>query len=163
MLVCLGYSIGPMILATKLADVAGTYRRHGRDRGRRARLAALGDRALARSISGETWSCVAVLSVVCTVAAFLTFFQLVQRSRFDSSRRGHLRQYRHRGGARHRRTARAAHRGYRGRLSAGDRGLRHRDEQSQPVLADLDPDVASRRPGLALDEQPHRAGRVERA
>lgn len=29
-------------------------------------------------ISGETWSCVAVLSLVCTVTAFLTFFQLVR-------------------------------------------------------------------------------------
>ena len=29
-------------------------------------------------ISGETWSCVAVLSVVCTAGAFLTFFELVK-------------------------------------------------------------------------------------
>ena len=29
-------------------------------------------------ISGETWSCVATLSVVCTAGAFLTFFALVK-------------------------------------------------------------------------------------
>jgi len=29
-------------------------------------------------VSGETWSCMAVLSVVCTATAFLVFFELVK-------------------------------------------------------------------------------------
>ena len=29
-------------------------------------------------VSSETWSCVAILSVVCTVAAFLCFFELIK-------------------------------------------------------------------------------------
>lgn len=78
MLVCLGYSIGPVILATKLKDVAGPTVVMGA-----TAVVAIGwlPWAIAHwpaRISGETWSCVAVLSLVCTVTAFLIFFQLVR-------------------------------------------------------------------------------------
>lgn len=78
MVVCVGYSIGPIILATKLKDVPGP-------------TVVMGATAvvafcwipwdlahLPAHVSGETWSCVAVLSVVCTAGAFLTFFELIK-------------------------------------------------------------------------------------
>jgi len=76
--VCLGYTLGPIILATKLKDVAGP-------------TVVMGATAFVSlcwipwdvahwpaHISSETWSCVAVLSVVCTAGAFLVFFALVK-------------------------------------------------------------------------------------
>jgi drug/metabolite transporter (DMT)-like permease len=78
MLVCLGYTIGPIILATKLASVPGPVVVCG----------ATGFVALCwipwsvghwpSQFSAETLSCVAVLSVVCTAGAFLTFFELIK-------------------------------------------------------------------------------------
>ncbi|HEY5262982.1 MAG TPA: DMT family transporter [Acidimicrobiales bacterium] len=78
MVVCLGYCIGPMILATKLAHVPGV-------------VVVAGATAFVAicwipwsvvhwpaHVSGETWSCMAVLSVVCTATAFLVFFELVK-------------------------------------------------------------------------------------
>jgi drug/metabolite transporter (DMT)-like permease len=78
MIVCLGYTIGPMILATKLAHVPGV-------------VVVAGATAFVAicwipwavvhwptHVSGETWSCMAVLSVVCTATAFLVFFELVK-------------------------------------------------------------------------------------
>jgi drug/metabolite transporter (DMT)-like permease len=78
MIVCLGYTIGPMILATKLARVPGV-------------VVVAGATAFVAicwipwavvhwptHVSGETWSCMAVLSVVCTATAFLVFFELVK-------------------------------------------------------------------------------------
>jgi drug/metabolite transporter (DMT)-like permease len=78
MVVCLGYCCGPIILATKLAHVPGV-------------VVVAGATAFVAlcwipwavvhwpaHVSGETWSCVAVLSVVCTAAAFLVFFELVK-------------------------------------------------------------------------------------
>jgi len=66
--VCVGYTIGPILLATKLKDVAGPT----------VVMGATGFVALCwipwdlahwpAHVNGETWSCVAVLSVVCTVA-----------------------------------------------------------------------------------------------
>ena len=78
MIVCLGYCVGPMILATKLAHVPGV-------------VVVAGATAFVAicwipwavvhwptHVSGETWSCMAVLSVVCTATAFLVFFELVK-------------------------------------------------------------------------------------
>jgi drug/metabolite transporter (DMT)-like permease len=77
MIVCLGYTVGPMILAMKLAHVPGV-------------VVVAGATAFVAicwipwavvhwptHVSGETWSCMAVLSVVCTATAFLVFFELV--------------------------------------------------------------------------------------
>ena len=52
LLVCVGYTIGPMILATQLADVPGAVVTAGRRRGG-PRLAALGAHALARTRLGR--------------------------------------------------------------------------------------------------------------
>jgi drug/metabolite transporter (DMT)-like permease len=78
MLVCVGYCVGPIILATKLRDVDGPT----------VVLGATTVVALAwlpwavthwpHHVSGETWSCVAVLSVVCTAGAFIVFFELIK-------------------------------------------------------------------------------------
>jgi drug/metabolite transporter (DMT)-like permease len=78
MLVCVGYTLGPIILATKLSHVAGPTIVFGA-----TSLVALAWTPWALThwpahISVETWSCVAVLSVVCTAGAFLTFFELVK-------------------------------------------------------------------------------------
>lgn len=77
-LVCVGYTIGPIILATKLQHVPGPTIVCGA-----TSLVALGWTPWALThwpahISTETWSCVATLSVVCTAGAFLTFFALVK-------------------------------------------------------------------------------------
>ncbi len=79
LLVCVGYSVGPMILATKLPHVPGI-------------AVVAGATAFVglcwipwsvvhwpRHVSAETWTSVAVLSVVCTAGAFLTFFALVKQ------------------------------------------------------------------------------------
>lgn len=76
--VCVGYTIGPMILATKLKEVAGP-------------TVVMGATAvvalcwipwdlfhLPAHVDAETWHCIAVLSVVCTAGAFLTFFELIK-------------------------------------------------------------------------------------
>jgi drug/metabolite transporter (DMT)-like permease len=78
MIVVLGYCIGPIILATKLSQVPGV-------------VVVAGATALVavcwlpwaivhwpKHISGETFSCMGVLSVVCTATAFLVFFELVK-------------------------------------------------------------------------------------
>jgi drug/metabolite transporter (DMT)-like permease len=78
MVVCLGYCVGPIVLATKLAHVPGV-------------VVVAGATAFVAlcwipwsvvhwpaHVSGETWSCMAVLSVVCTATAFLVFFELVK-------------------------------------------------------------------------------------
>jgi drug/metabolite transporter (DMT)-like permease len=78
MIVVLGYCIGPILLATKLSHVPGV-------------VVVAGATALVAvcwlpwavvhwptHFSGETFSCMAVLSVVCTATAFLVFFELVK-------------------------------------------------------------------------------------
>lgn len=78
MVVCVGYTIGPILLATKLKDVAGT-------------TVVLGATAFVAlcwipwdlahwpaHVSGETVTSVAVLSIVCTAGAFLVFFELIK-------------------------------------------------------------------------------------
>jgi len=78
MVVALGYTIGPIILATKLNHVPGPVVVAGA-----TFIVALGwvPWSVAHwpaHVSGETLGCVAVLSVVCTAGAFLTFFELVK-------------------------------------------------------------------------------------
>jgi drug/metabolite transporter (DMT)-like permease len=78
MIICLGYTIGPIILATKLTHVPGF-------------VVVAGATALVAlcwipwsiahwptHFSAETLSCVAVLSLACTAAAGVTFFELVK-------------------------------------------------------------------------------------
>jgi drug/metabolite transporter (DMT)-like permease len=78
MIVVLGYCVGPIILATKLSHVPGVVVVAGA-----TSLVALCWLPWAivhwpAHISGETVSCVAALSVVCTATAFLVFFELVK-------------------------------------------------------------------------------------
>ena len=78
MLVGIGYTIGPLILATKLAHVSGIAVVAGA-----TAIVALcwipwDVRHWPAHVSGETWSCMAILSVVCTAGAFLIFFELVK-------------------------------------------------------------------------------------
>jgi drug/metabolite transporter (DMT)-like permease len=78
LVVCVGYTVGPMILATKLAHVPGPVIVAG----------ATGFVALCwlpwsiahwpLHVSAETISSIAVLSLVCTTGAFLIFFELVK-------------------------------------------------------------------------------------
>ena len=80
LIVCVGYSIGPLILATKLRDVPGPAVVCG----------ATGIVSLAWipydlfhwpvHVSTETWTSMGVLSVFCTVGAFLTFYELVKEA-----------------------------------------------------------------------------------
>jgi len=78
LLVCVGYTLGPLILATKLKNVDGPTVVMGA-----TAIVALGWIPWSVThwpthVSSETWSCVAILSVVCTVAAFLCFFELIK-------------------------------------------------------------------------------------
>jgi drug/metabolite transporter (DMT)-like permease len=77
MMVCVGYTLGPIVLSTKLQHVPGTTVVMGA-----TAFVALcwipWDLAhLPAHVSSETWTCVAVLSLVCTVVAFLLFFELI--------------------------------------------------------------------------------------
>lgn len=78
LIVGVGYSIGPLILAARLRDVPGPAVVCG----------ATGVVALAwipydlghwpTRVSSETWSSVGILSVFCTAGAFLVFFELIK-------------------------------------------------------------------------------------
>ena len=80
LIVCVGYSIGPIILATKLRDLSGPAVVCG----------ATGVVALAwipydiahwpTRVSAETWSSVSILSIFCTAGAFLVFFELIKEA-----------------------------------------------------------------------------------
>jgi drug/metabolite transporter (DMT)-like permease len=78
MIVGLGYTIGPIILVTKLAHVPGPVVVAGATSFVALCWVPWSITHWPQHISGETWSCVAVLSVVCTAGAFLTFFELVK-------------------------------------------------------------------------------------
>jgi drug/metabolite transporter (DMT)-like permease len=78
MIVVLGYCVGPIMLATKLSHVPGVVVVAGA-----TALVALcwlpwGVAHWPTHVSGETVSCMAILSVVCTATAFLVFFELVK-------------------------------------------------------------------------------------
>ena len=102
MLVALGYTVGPIILATKLTHVPGPWWSPARRRS----SPCVGCRGASphwpHHISGETWSCVAVLSVVCTAGAFLVFFELVKEVGSLAQRGGDVLQHRYRRGTRYR-------------------------------------------------------------
>jgi drug/metabolite transporter (DMT)-like permease len=78
MVVCLGYCIGPIILATKLAHVPGVVVVAGATAFVAICWIPWSVAHWPSHVSGETWSCMAVLSVVCTATAFLVFFELVK-------------------------------------------------------------------------------------
>jgi drug/metabolite transporter (DMT)-like permease len=78
MVVCLGYCLGPMILATKLAHVPGVVVVAGATAFVAICWIPWSMAHWPAHVSGETWSCMAVLSVVCTATAFLVFFELVK-------------------------------------------------------------------------------------
>jgi drug/metabolite transporter (DMT)-like permease len=78
MIVCLGYTIGPIILATKLTHVPGPAVVAGAAAFVAVCWIPWSIAHWPAHISGETISCVAVLSVVCTCGAFLTFFELIK-------------------------------------------------------------------------------------
>lgn len=80
LLVCVGYAIGPIILATKLQSVPGPAVVCGA-----ASVVALGWIPYdvfhwPSRVSAETWMSVGVLSVFCTAGAFLVFFELIKEA-----------------------------------------------------------------------------------
>ena len=77
-IVCLGYTIGPIILATKLTHVPGPAVVAGAAAFVAVCWIPWSIVHWPSYISGETVSCVAALSVVCTCGAFLTFFELIK-------------------------------------------------------------------------------------
>ena len=130
MVVCLGYCFGPMILATKLSHVPGVVVVAGAT----AFVADLVSSPWSVAhwpshVSGETWSCMAVLSVVCTATAFLVFFELVKEVGSSRSVVVTYFQHRHRRRPGCRRTPRGAHLGHRLGLPARAGGLHLRHEQ----------------------------------
>lgn len=78
LLVCLGYTIGPAILASKLRDVAGVTIVAGATSFVALAWSPWALSHLPTHVNRETWSSIAVLSVVCTAGAFLCFYELVQ-------------------------------------------------------------------------------------
>jgi drug/metabolite transporter (DMT)-like permease len=78
MIVALGYTVGPIILATKLTHVPGPVVVAGATSVVSLCWLPWSIVHWPHHVSGETWACVAVLSVVCTALAFLTFFELVK-------------------------------------------------------------------------------------
>ncbi len=80
LVVCVGYTVGPAILSSKLASVPGLAIVAGA-----TTVVALAwlPWTVARwpeRVNAETWSSVAVLSVVCTAGAFLCFHELVKEA-----------------------------------------------------------------------------------
>lgn len=78
MLVAIGYTLGPIILSTKLTHVPGPVVVAGATAFVALCWIPWSIAHWPSHVSGETWSCVAVLSVVCTAGAFLVFFELVK-------------------------------------------------------------------------------------
>jgi drug/metabolite transporter (DMT)-like permease len=78
MIVALGYTVGPIILATKLTHVPGPVVVAGATSVVSLCWLPWSIVHWPHHVSGVTWACVAVLSVVCTALAFLTFFELVK-------------------------------------------------------------------------------------
>ena len=78
MIICVGYTLGPIILATKLTHVPGSVVVAGATSVVAICWIPWSVTHWPAHISGETLSCVAVLSVVCTAGAFLVFFELIK-------------------------------------------------------------------------------------
>ena len=80
LLVCVGYSMGPIILATKLHDVPGPAVVSGA-----TGVVALGWAPYAAMhwpthVTAETWTSVGVLSIFCTAVAFLVLYELIKEA-----------------------------------------------------------------------------------
>ena len=78
MIICVGYTIGPIILATKLTHVPGFVVVAGATTFVAICWIPWSIAHWPTHFSAETLSCVAVLSVACTAGAFVTFFELVK-------------------------------------------------------------------------------------
>jgi len=78
MIICVGYTLGPIILATKLTHVPGPVVVAGATAFVAICWIPWSVAHWPTHLSGETVTCVAVLSVVCTAGAFLTFFELIK-------------------------------------------------------------------------------------
>lgn len=78
MIVCVGYTIGPIILATKLAHVPGPIIVAGATAFVALCWVPWSITHWPAHTSAETLSSIAVLSLVCTAGAFLIFFELVK-------------------------------------------------------------------------------------
>ncbi len=78
MVVCVGYTIGPIILATKLTHVPGPVVIAGATTFVAVSWIPWSVTHWPSHFPAETISCVAVLSIVCTCGAFLTFFELIK-------------------------------------------------------------------------------------
>ncbi|HTT59606.1 MAG TPA: DMT family transporter [Acidimicrobiales bacterium] len=77
-LVCVGYTVGPMILATRLAHVPGAAVTCGATGVVAVAWAPWALSHWPSHVSPETWSSIATLSVVCTAGAFIVFSALVR-------------------------------------------------------------------------------------
>jgi drug/metabolite transporter (DMT)-like permease len=80
LVVVVGYSLGPIILSTKLAHVDGPTVVMGATAVVSLAWVPWDSVHWPARVSGETLECVAVLSLVCTVAAFVVFFELVKEA-----------------------------------------------------------------------------------
>ncbi len=78
LVVALGYTIGPIILATKLTHVPGTAVVAGATAVVALCWLPWSFEHWPSHVSSETWASVATLSTVCTAGAFLVFFQLIK-------------------------------------------------------------------------------------
>jgi len=78
LLVCVGYSVGPLILASKLQDVPGVAVVVGATLTIAVLWSPWALTHWPHAATGETWASAAALSVVCTAGAFMVFFELVR-------------------------------------------------------------------------------------
>jgi drug/metabolite transporter (DMT)-like permease len=78
LVVCVGYAVGPVILATKLHHVPGVAVVAGATTVVALTWVPWSIAHWPAHVSSETVSSVAVLSVICTAGAFLTFFELIK-------------------------------------------------------------------------------------
>lgn len=76
--ICLGYAIGPVILATKVRDVAGIAVVAGATGAIGLVWAPYAATHWPQQVSGKTLLALAALSLACTVGAFLVFFELIK-------------------------------------------------------------------------------------
>lgn len=76
--ICLGYAIGPVILATKVRDVAGIAVVAGATGAIGLVWVPYAATHWPQQVSGKTLLALAALSLACTVGAFLVFFELIK-------------------------------------------------------------------------------------
>jgi drug/metabolite transporter (DMT)-like permease len=78
LLVCVGYAVGPLILAAKLQDVPSIAVVAGATLFVAVLWSPWALTHWPHAATAETWASAATLSVVCTAGAFLVFFELVR-------------------------------------------------------------------------------------